>query len=345
MSLYDDSYFMNLALKEAEKGFGFTSPNPMVGAVIVKNDKILAKGYHHKVGLDHAEVDAIKKIRNSADLKNSTIYVNLEPCSHTGRTPPCTDKIIASGIKNLVIANKDIDTRVHGLKILKKAGVNIKTGILEKDAIDLNSIYFYWKKNKKPYIVLKAALTLDGKIASYNGDSKWISNESSREIVHKLRLRLKAIAVGKNTILHDKPKLNCRIKGFEEKPVDKLVFSNEKISTKSFVKNSGKIHFINKKISASKEIFLKYSVENEIDSILIEGGSGIYSWFLENNLVDRIFLFYKPAFLGKDGINIFNKTGINSIKKLQEFEINDIKTIDNNFLIDMSKGKALCLQV
>lgn len=333
---------MNLALNEAKKGLGFTSPNPLVGAVIVKNNKILSTGFHHKVGQDHAEIDALKKT-NKNDLKNSTLYVNLEPCTHFGRTPPCVDAIIKSGIKEVIIANKDIDKRVNGIEKLKKARIKVRSGILEKEGKKLNAIYFYYKKNNKPYIVLKAALTLDGKIATSNGESKWISNEKSRELVHRLRLKLKAIAVGKNTVINDKPKLNCRLKGYENKPVDKLIFSSTEISTESFAKNSGKIFFINNKIANTKNGFQDLCIKNEIDSVLVEGGSKVFTWFLENDLADRIFLFYKPAFLGKDGKNIFNKTGISSMKKLKEFEMINIQKIDNNFLIELSKGEPICL--
>lgn len=342
MSPDKDIYYMNLAFSEAKKGVGFTSPNPLVGAVIVKNNKIIATGYHHKLGLDHAEIDAIKKSKKDA-LKDSSLYVNLEPCSHYGRTPPCVDKIISSGIKEVIISNKDIDKRVNGIEILKKAKIKVRSGILENEGKKLNALYFHFKKTNKPYIVLKAALTLDGKIATFNNDSKWISNEKSRELVHKLRLKLKSIAVGKNTVIKDKPKLNCRFKGYENKPVDKLVFSNSKIETKCFAKNSGKIFFINDAISKSGDKFLDFCFENEVDSALVEGGGKVYTWFLNNGIVDRIFLFYKPSFLGKDGINIFDKTGITSIKKLKEFRLVNLQKIENNFLIELSKGEPLCL--
>ncbi len=338
----NDEYYMSLALNEAKKGLGYTSPNPLVGAVIVKNNKILSTGYHKYVGKDHAEIDAIKKV-NKQDLHGSTLYVNLEPCSHYGRTPPCTDTIIKSGIKNVIISNKDIDDRVNGIKILNKAGIKIKKGIIEDQAKKINFVYFFFKKNKRPYIVLKAALSLDGKIATFNGDSKWISNKKSREIVHKLRLRLKAIAVGKNTIIKDKPKLNCRIKKHVNKPIDRLIFSNEKINLKSLAPNPGKIFLINKNITSSKKNFVKFCNDNEIDSILVEGGGKVFTWFLENNLVDRIFLFYKPALIGNDGIPVFTKKGTDFINKLKDFKIIKTEIIDNNFLIELSNGEPICL--
>lgn len=340
--IFNDEYYMSLALKEAKKGLGYTSPNPLVGAVIVKNNKILSTGYHKYIGKDHAEIDAIKKV-NKETLIGSTLYVNLEPCSHYGRTPPCTDTIIKSGIKKVIISNKDIDNRVNGIKILNKAGIEIKKGIIEEEAKRINSLYFFYKKNKRPYIVLKAALSLDGKIATYNGDAKWISNKKCRDIVHKLRLRLKAIAVGKNTIKMDKPKLNCRLKNHENKPIDKLIFSNDKINLKNLAPNPGKVFFINKEISSSKNNFIKFCNDNEIDSILVEGGGKVYTWFLENDLVDRIFLFYKPAFLGDDGIPVFTKKGSKFVNKLKDFKIIKTETIDDNFLIELSNGEPICL--
>jgi len=252
-------FYMDLALNEAKKGMGFTSPNPLVGAVIVKNNKILSAGYHEKDGLAHAEVNAIKKM-GEKEIKDSDLYVNLEPCSHYGRTPPCTDLIIKSKIKRVFIANKDIDNRVNGkgIEILQKAGLTIKSGILEEKGKNLNSIYFFNKISNRPYIVMKAAVTLDGKIAAVNGDSKWISSDKSREIVHKLRLRLRSIAIGHNTAAKDNPQLNCRLEGFETKPVDKLVFTNNKTEKFNFAENSGSIYTIDREISADGKSFIDF---------------------------------------------------------------------------------------
>jgi diaminohydroxyphosphoribosylaminopyrimidine deaminase/5-amino-6-(5-phosphoribosylamino)uracil reductase len=340
-----DQYFMSIALKEAKKGLGYTSPNPLVGAVIVKNNKIISTGYHKKYGFDHAEVDAIKNARN-ANLKNSSIYVNLEPCSHTGNTPPCVNAIIKAGIKKVFIAEIDPDERVNGngIKILKKAGITVKTGIMNNEAKKLNSIYYYYKENKKPYIVLKTALTLDGKIATHGGDAKWISNETSRKIAHQLRLRLKSIAVGKNTIVKDKPQLNCRLDGFTDKAVDKLIFSSRAINTDCLAPNDGKVYFIDKSISRTKRDFINFCLSKDIDSILVEGGGELITWFLKNDFVDRIFLFYKPSFLGADGISVFLNKGVKQIRELEEFNIVDVKIIDNNFMVELSRGEPICLQ-
>lgn len=342
-----DEFYMDIALKEAKKGLGFTSPNPLVGALIVKEGKILSKGYHHKFGMAHAEIDAMSKLSTN-DLEGSTMYVTLEPCCHYGKTPPCTEAIIKNKLKKVVIAIEDVDPRVKGksIKILQNAGIEVEVGIRREAAYGINSIFFFYKRNNRPYIVLKAALTLDGKIATHNYNSKWISNEKSRQFVHHLRSKLKAIAIGKNTILNDKPRLNCRLDGFENKPIDKIVFShsNDESLFDSFARNEGKNFIINDNIISNKEEFYKFCDVNYIDSVLIEGGSKVYSWFIDNNLIDRFLLFFRPSFLGKDGIPLYTHEGINTIEELKKYNIVSTKQIDDNILIDLSKGEPLCLQ-
>lgn len=346
MEKKDDEYYMNLALKEAAKGMGYTSPNPMVGAVIVKEGRILAAGYHKRYGLDHAEVDAIKKCSPS-ELTGAVMYVTLEPCCHYGNTPPCTEAIIKAGIKKVVIAALDEDPRVKdkAVQILKQQGIEVKSGILADESRSLNSIYFFNKKHKRPYIVLKAAMTLDGKIAAATGHSKWISNEKARKIAHALRLRLKGICIGRKSIINDAPRLNCRLKGFEDKPTDKLIFSSSEDPAlcASFGENGGKSFFISPELTKDPAVFLDFCKKQQFDSLLLEGGSGVYSWFLNNNLVDHLFLFYKPAFLGNDGIAVYNRTGITEIGQLAEFKTAGCRTLDNNIMVEMVKDEQLDL--
>ena len=327
-----DKKYMTLALTEAKKGLGFTNPNPMVGAVIVKNNQILATGYHKVFGEDHAEIDAIQKL-NPDQLRDATIYVTLEPCCHHAKTPPCTDTIIKSGIKEVVIASLDEDPRVKNksVKILKKAGIKVRTGILEKEAKELNYIYFFNKKNNRPYIILKAALTLDGKIATHTGHSKWISNEKCRAIVQQLRSQVSAIVVGRHTWEKDQPRLNCRLPGFEKKQIKKIILSSnvEGINLNLCREAAG--------VSVSSHSdFLAYCQTHQIDSVLVEGGGQVYTWFLENNLVDHIYLFYKPSFLGTDGIPAFTKTGIDTIPQLNEFKVVQTQIIENNILVELA---------
>ncbi|CNE87287.1 riboflavin biosynthesis protein RibD [Streptococcus agalactiae] len=203
--------YMALALKEAEKGMGFVAPNPLVGAVIVKDDRIISKGYHKRFGDLHAERQAIKNA--DEDISGSTLYVTLEPCCHVGKQPPCTEALIKSGIKKVVVGSLDPNPLVSGkgIALLRKEGLNVEVGILREECDALNERFIFHMTYKQPFVYLKYAMTLDGKIATKTGDSKWISNEHSRQSVQKLRQKCSAIMVGINTVLADNPRLTCRI--------------------------------------------------------------------------------------------------------------------------------------
>ena len=202
--------YMRIALDLAAKGIGTVNPNPMVGAVIVKHDKVIGQGYHSVYGGPHAEIEALK---NCSDATGATLYVTLEPCCHHGKTPPCTDAIIKSKISKVVIGCKDPNTLVSGkgIEILKNHGIEVETGVLEKECRDINEVFFYYIKNKKPYVVMKYAMSADGKIATSAGESKWITGDMAREHTHKTRHALSAIMVGIGTVLADDPLLTCRI--------------------------------------------------------------------------------------------------------------------------------------
>ncbi|MEK6646919.1 MAG: bifunctional diaminohydroxyphosphoribosylaminopyrimidine deaminase/5-amino-6-(5-phosphoribosylamino)uracil reductase RibD [Candidatus Firestonebacteria bacterium] len=203
----NDEKFMELALRQAEKGLGNTSPNPAVGAIVVKNGKIVGRGYHKYAGGFHAEVNALKEAGYRS--KGATLYVTLEPCAHYGKTPPCTDVIIKSKIKKVVIAMKDVNPIVcgKGIKKLKNAGIKVEEGLLKDKAYKLNEAYIKYITTKIPYVILKAGQSIDGKIATTNGESKWITGEESRMLVQKLRFCVDAIMVGINTVLKDNPNL------------------------------------------------------------------------------------------------------------------------------------------
>ena len=200
--------YLKLTISLAKKGIGYTSPNPLVGAVIVKNGEIVGKGYHHGYGLPHAEIDALRKAKENAG--GATLYVNLEPCCFFGKTPPCTTAIIKSGIKKVVASLKDPNPRVSGKGInqLKKAGIKVETGILTEEAKKLNEVYLKFITTKKPFVTLKAAMSIDGKIATKTGDSKWITSKDTRDFSHRLRFQYDAILVGIGTVLKDNPYLN-----------------------------------------------------------------------------------------------------------------------------------------
>src|SRR3989339_1454200 len=190
---------MDIAIKLAEKGKGTTSPNPMVGCVVVKRGRIIGKGYHKKAGEEHAEVIALNQAGKKAN--NSTLYVNLEPCSHWGKTPPCTEKIVESGVREVIIGMEDPNPLVDGFKELKFRGLKTKIGILEKEARKLNEVFIKYIKTKRPFVILKVAMSVDGKIATSTGDSKYITSKEARTYVHQLRSDVDAVMVGLNTVL------------------------------------------------------------------------------------------------------------------------------------------------
>lgn len=215
-----DKNFMKMALDEAAKGLGYTNPNPMVGAVLVKNGEIIAKGYHHACGMPHAERDALANVRPSDSAENSTLYVTLEPCCHYGKTPPCTEAIIDAKISRVVCAMKDPNPKVagKGIEILRDSGIKVEIGLLEEDAKALNVCFITKQLCKRPFVALKMAQTLDGKTASFSKKSKWITGEESRNHGHFLRHKYMGILTGINTVISDDPMLNCR---FNEELCDK----------------------------------------------------------------------------------------------------------------------------
>lgn len=207
-----DKNFMKMALDEAAKGLGYTNPNPMVGAVLVKNGEMIAKGYHHACGMPHAERDALANVRPSDSAENSTLYVTLEPCCHYGKTPPCTEAIIDAKISRVVCAMKDPNPKVagKGIEILRDNGIKVEVGLLEEDAKALNVCFITKQLCKRPFVALKMAQTLDGKTASFSKKSKWITGEESRNHGHFLRHKYMGILTGINTVISDDPMLNCR---------------------------------------------------------------------------------------------------------------------------------------
>ena len=206
-----DIEFMRHAIELAKKGAGFVNPNPMVGCVVVKDDMIISEGYHEFFGGFHAERNALTK--NGADFNGATLYVTLEPCCHHGKTPPCTDIIIEKGIKKVVVGLLDPNPLVagKGISILQDAGIEVVNGVEEDEIKELNKVFLKYIKTKRPYVLLKTAMTLDGKIASHTGDSKWITNEKSRQLVHELRSEMMGIVAGIGTVKADDPMLNCRL--------------------------------------------------------------------------------------------------------------------------------------
>ena len=322
--LEQDKKYMKLVFKLALKGVGKVNPNPLVGAIVVKNDHIVGEGYHESYGEAHAEVNALNMAGKNSE--NSTIYVNLEPCSHFGKTPPCVDKIIAMGVKRCVVSVLDPNPLVSGKGIekLKNAGIEVRVGILENEGQELNRVFFHYITTGLPYVFLKCAITLDGKIATRTFDSKWITNESARKKVMTLRNRYSGIMIGINTLLQDDPSLNSR----EENARDpyriivdpelkilldsKILKFNDKkniIVTSLSNENSPKymellklgVQFI---LLKNKNFLIKDILEElgklKIDSLILEGGSNLISRIVEEGHINGGEIFIAPKILGDE---------------------------------------------
>ncbi len=314
-----DIYFLKETLRLARKGMGRTNPNPMVGCVIVKGERIISKGYHKKAGQIHAEIDALNN--SKLDTKNATLYVNLEPCSHFGKTPPCVDAIIKAGIARVVCPFNDSNPRVqgNGIKILRDAGIQVVTGLLQEESMELNEAYFSFHLKKRPFIILKFAASLDGKIATRTHDSKWITNEEARRFARILRSNYQAVLAGINTIMTDDPHLDVRIKGKNE-PLRIILDSFLKIPLNSNVLKDNNV-LIATTIHADKEkkqelikrnipiiIFdsekiplkelLKELAKKEIISVFVEGGSRVLGSFVDEGLADKVHVFTAPILIG-----------------------------------------------
>jgi diaminohydroxyphosphoribosylaminopyrimidine deaminase/5-amino-6-(5-phosphoribosylamino)uracil reductase len=360
----DESY-IQLAIEIAKKGEGNVSPNPLVGCVIVKNNKIIGAGYHKKFGEDHAEINALNSATES--LEGSTLFVNLEPCSHHGKTPPCVDRIILEKIKKVVIGTLDINPLVSGsgVKALKKAGVEVRVGVLENECLELNKFFFKYISKKLPYVTLKAAQTLDGKIADINYNSEWITGEQSRKYVHTLRSKYDAILIGSNTSKKDDPNLTVRMvegrnpyrivldsklklplnlnlikKNNDQKTILVTLAENrtKKNKVKRFEQLGIRIIFI--KQDDKGRINLKSALKEVrkigITSVLVEGGAKIYSAFVNQNLFDDIMLFISPKILGS-GIQTFGEISNNNLKDALKLKIKKSEMLDEDILLHLTK--------
>ena len=306
--------YIRRCIELAQNGFGTTYPNPMVGSVIVYEDTIIGEGWHKKAGEPHAEVNAVRSVKDKSLLKKATIYVSLEPCSHFGKTPPCCDLIIANEIPNVVVGTVDPNEKVagNGIKKLIAAGVNVTVGVLENECNELNKRFFTFHNKMRPYIILKWAESLDGFLApekNINQDRKpvWITNKYSRQLVHKWRSEEQAILVGTQTVIDDNPKLNTR-DWAGNNPVRVVLDQNNRISKDSFVFDDSvrTIVITKSEIDASAEntIFLVIDFtqniipqiievlhQNQIQSIIIEGGLQTLQSFIDQNIWDEARIF------------------------------------------------------
>ncbi|SHJ95966.1 diaminohydroxyphosphoribosylaminopyrimidine deaminase [Clostridium cavendishii DSM 21758] len=356
-----DEAYMKIALELAEKGRGKVNPNPMVGAIIVKDERIIAKGYHEGYGKKHAEINAFNNAIE--DVSGATMYVTLEPCIHYGKTPPCVDMIIKKQISKVVIGMIDPNKLVSGkgAKKLKDAGIEVLTGVLEEECKKLNEIFVKFITTKIPFLVLKTAMSLDGKIATSTGESKWITDTIARNEVHSLRGQLSGIMVGVNTIIKDNPKLTCRIKGYKN-PIRIVVDSTLRIPVESNViqkiNNTHTIIVTTKianisKIELLRSLGVKVLIIKEkdrrvdlkalllelgklnIDSILLEGGATLNYSALEEGIVDKVQFYLSPKIIGgeKSKTPVGGK-GIDLLKNSYKVKNLTTKFIGEDILIE-----------
>jgi diaminohydroxyphosphoribosylaminopyrimidine deaminase/5-amino-6-(5-phosphoribosylamino)uracil reductase len=360
MNNVNDEYYMKLALGLARKGRGYVSPNPMVGAVIVKNGRIISRGYHQRFGDNHAEINAIKN--TTEDIAGSTLYVNLEPCCHEGKTPPCIDSIIEHKIARVVIGTIDSNPLVscRGIDCLQNHGIEIKTGVLEPECRKLNEKFFHYMETGLPFVTIKYAQTLDGRIATATGESQWISSEASLKFTHQLRAAHDAILVGAGTVIKDNPELTVRlVRG--RNPLRVIVDSELKISQQAKVFqniSSAKTLIATTKTADDpkfqdvagsgvelvtidadekgnvdlKKLF-KTLAGRKISSILIEGGAQIITSVLKNNLANRLVTIIAPKIIGS-GIEAVGDLNIRSLGAAKILSIQKVSRCGDDIIID-----------
>jgi len=353
-----DEVYMQYALELAKKTIGQTSPNPVVGAVVVKNNQIVGFGAHLYAGDAHAEVHAINMAKEHA--KDATLYVTLEPCSHHGKTPPCTELIINSGIKRVVIATRDPNERVSGINPLREAGIEVETGILEKEASDMNQPFFHYIQTKRPYITLKTATSFDGKTATKTGESKWITGEEARFDAHTYRHTHDAILVGVNTVITDNPSLTTRLKkGGGRNPIRIILDTHLRTPPDAKVISDGQSEtwiFVGKHVTEkAKQCYEKHKQvriiqleedkvhinkmleilgEKGVMSLFVEGGATVNGAFLQDKIFNRLVLYMAPMLIGGDAPSAFLGKGFASLTESPSLSIKKVEQLGTDLKIE-----------
>lgn len=356
---YDEKY-MRLAMQLAGNAIGRTSPNPLVGAVIVKDNRVVGCGWHRKAGTPHAEVHALNQAGELA--QGADVYVTLEPCAHYGKTPPCAKALVEAKVKNVYGGLLDVNPKVagKGFKILEDAGIHVEYGFLQDELRKQNEVFFKWIEHKKPFVVLKAAMTLDGKIATATGQSKWITNETSRAYGYKLRDIYDGIMVGINTVIEDNPMLTARVDGGKN-PIRIVVDSSLKIDINAnVVQDKSAKTIVATTDKANKDKILKLQAQNvdvivvdkdendkvdieklldilgqqNICSILVEGGATLSGSFVAKKLVDKVYFFIAPKIIGgKEAKTPVAGTGILNLQEALALKDIQIEKLEEDVLI------------
>ena len=356
----NDELFMKLALKLAAKGRGYASPNPMVGAVIVKKERIIGQGWHRCCGENHAEVNAIQSA--TENVAGSTMYVTLEPCCHSGKTPPCTDLIIRKKIKRVVIGSADSNPLVscRGINLMRAAGIEVISGVLQDECRNLNEVFFHFMETGLPFVTVKYAQTLDGRIATATGQSQWISSPASLKFAHQLRAEHDTILVGIGTVLKDNPTLTVRMvrgrnplrivvdncltvttefnvmQDLSRTPT--LIATTKRASDPDFQKlaNAG-AELINVRSDKNNHVNLKQLLQllaaRNISSVLIEGGSQIITSALKDNLVNRLVIVIAPKILGK-GVEAVGDLNIRNLEKAKKLSVKSVAKKGSDVIMD-----------
>ncbi|MDM8551811.1 bifunctional diaminohydroxyphosphoribosylaminopyrimidine deaminase/5-amino-6-(5-phosphoribosylamino)uracil reductase RibD [Desulfobacterales bacterium HSG2] len=358
-----DKHFMKMALDLAVKGEGFTSPNPMVGAVVVRDGEVVGKGFHEAVGKAHAEVNAIDDAGASA--KGSTLYVTLEPCNHTGRTPPCTEKILAAGIERVIVAMDDPNPDVTGggNAYLRSRGIDVISGVCEAEAKRQNEVFIKHIRTRRPFVIVKCAATLDGRIATKTGDSRWVSGEESRKFVHRLRHAADGIMVGIDTVKKDDPSLTTRLEDMAgrdpariildtrlsisrdakllglDSDADTFLITGDSVpeDKKAEIESTGAkvIESPVKEGRIDLDPLMDRLSEMGITSLLIEGGSRVIASALKARIVDKIHFFYAPKILcGDDGVPICKGTGPELMKECLTVKDMNVRRFGDDVMIE-----------
>lgn len=351
----NDEDWMRVALSLAKRGLGQVAPNPSVGCIIVKNDIVVGRGWTQPGGRPHAETVALEQAGKAAE--GATAYVTLEPCSHTGKTPPCADALIASGIRRAVIATGDPDIRVNGKGVekLKASGIDVTVGVLCEKADVANRAFFTRITKKRPFFTLKLAATLDGKIALANGESKWITSEKARQFSHRMRAEHDAILVGSGTVLADSPSLTCRVEGVSGRDPVRVILDRRgrtisrgaplKGTVRTFVvteqnpEGSDALEVIRITKRESLADVAELLADQGLNSVLIEGGGRVAASFLSSGLVDRLEVFSAGKAIGDEGIGAVADLGLAKLADAPHFTLRKIRQLGPDLLASYDKAE------
>ncbi|MFZ1198921.1 MAG: bifunctional diaminohydroxyphosphoribosylaminopyrimidine deaminase/5-amino-6-(5-phosphoribosylamino)uracil reductase RibD [Desulfobacterales bacterium] len=359
----EDEKYMQIALDLARQAQGLTSPNPMVGAVVVNEGRIVGKGYHAAAGRPHAEVNAIEDAGPRA--RGATLYVTLEPCNHSGRTPPCTEKILAAGLRRVVVAMRDPnpDVKGGGIEFLAAKNIAVTSGVCENSAARLNEAFIKYVRTRRPFVTVKCAATLDGRIATRTGDARWVSGAAARARVHHLRHAVDAIMVGVNTVNSDNPRLTTRIEGFEGRSPHRYVLDTRLsisedarvlqadlaggttvvtgagVSEEKRTRLAGNgVHILSSALKNGRidlAVLMTVLGASGVNSLLVEGGGGVMASAFREGIVDKVILFLAPKILGgDDGVPICRGPGPALMKDCLPVKNMQVQMVDGDVMIE-----------